>query len=399
MFNMINPRVIYRIASFNIKQFSDNSVVHSGAKDSKKDLETISRIINDNDIDIIAIQEIRGKLAFKELISSIAFGYSKDITAEVREEPSGDGQQLLKSELYGADYLACKAGKWQGRWTHPNSKWGTAISEEGYAFIWNTDKFDLKENKRGKIQPVIKHKKETFFVRPPFYGRFVTKGLVPFEIRLLNAHILYTKNAKLKKLKDSGIDIELLNSPNKIERMKVKKEMLDYGLSPVEIDVLEKFSVQDDIERRKSEVHNLIREVLSGEEDNNGSGAYAFLLGDYNLNISNIEGQYKNKKAIISEEIPIFYGSKNSKIYLVTQKQLSTLKIPKDDDLSGGTEGKLANNYDHFTYNKNLTEESGRGVYISNPKVIDVITEYGISANEYFTRISDHLPIMIEIGF
>lgn len=398
----------YRIASFNIKQFSDNSAFHTSGNDSKKDLEVIGNIVRENNIDIIAIQEIRGKIAFKELMSAIAFGYSKDVTAEMLEQPAGDGEKKLYSELMGADYLACTAGKWQGRWTHPNSKYGTAISEEGYAFIWNTDKFDLPQNDRGRVQPVIKHKSEQYFVRPPFYGRFITKNIsVKFEIRLLNTHVLYTSKAELKKLRDSGIDVDMLGSKDISERMNVKRQILDQGVTPVELNALEKFVSQNDVERRRSEVRNLITEVMAREEDNRGLGSYVFLLGDYNLNLRSSDANYKNKSATIEDTVIYAPGKHNEmKVYTITQRNLTTIKSPPKnadeknkeyEELAG--EERYANNYDHIAYNTNMGEKNGRGIYVGEATRIDVIEKYGLSNREYFERISDHFPIMIEIGF
>ena len=51
---------LYKIASFNIKQFSNISAFHKEGKDSRKNFQKIADIVNDNNIDIIAIQEIRG---------------------------------------------------------------------------------------------------------------------------------------------------------------------------------------------------------------------------------------------------------------------------------------------------------------------------------------------------
>ncbi len=397
----------YRIASFNIKQFSDNSAFHTSGNESKKDLDVIGRIVRDNGIDIIAIQEIRGKIAFKELMSSIAYGYSKDITYSMLELPGTDGEKKLSSELMGADYLACVAGKWQGRWTHPNSKYGTAISEEGYAFIWNSEKFDLPQNERGRIQPVIKHKSEQYFVRPPFYGRFITKNIpVKFEIRLLNTHVLYTSKAELKKLKDSGIDVDMLGSNDPMERRTAEQEILAQGVSLSELEALKQFVSQNDIERRRSEVRNLITEVMAREEDDKGWGSYVFLIGDYNLNINSSGVNYKNRSATIEDTIVYARNKSNeTKVYSICQRNLSTLKSPpadeekslEYDELIG--ENRYANNYDHVTYNSNMCESNGRGIYISDVTRIDVIERYGLSNREYFQRISDHFPIMFEIGF
>lgn len=405
-----NPRIIYRIMSFNIRQFSDNSAFHKKGVDSKKDLDTIAKIVNDNNIDIIAIQEIRGKIAFKELISAIAYGYSKDVTFKTLEQPSTDDNKTLKSVLMGDDYLACYAGKWQGRWTHPNSKWGSAISEEGYAFIWNTDKFELPTNERGDVQPVIKHKKEAYFVRPPFYGRFRTKTKPPFEIRLLNTHILYTKNAQYKKLKDidSDIDVELLNSPNDIEREQTEIALGKQGFTPLDISVLKDTLNKSDVQRRRNEVKNLITEVLTREEDKNGYGSYVFMLGDYNLNLSNSTKPYKNRVATIDPIVIYGADSKNDyKEYIITQGKLTSLRVPPKDDNSHlnikNNSDVLANNYDHFTYNVNMDKyefggRKGRDIYIGEPIVVNILDKMN-NIREYFDRVSDHLPIYIEIGF
>ena len=57
-----------RIASFNIQKLSSNSVKIKSDGETKKDLDTIGRIIRDNPFDIIAIQEIYHKEALKELL-------------------------------------------------------------------------------------------------------------------------------------------------------------------------------------------------------------------------------------------------------------------------------------------------------------------------------------------
>lgn len=400
----MNSRKYYKIASFNIKQFSNPSAFHGSGNDSKKDLDTISKIINDNDIDIIAIQEIRGKLAFRELISAIAYGYASDITADVLEQPTVDGDQKLITENQGDDYLACKAGKWEGRWAHPNSKHVTAIGEEGYAFIWNTEKFELPERDlRGRVQPVIKHKSEYYFVRPPFYGRFVTKSIgAKFEIAILNTHVLYTSNKEIKKLNDCGIDMDALSSLNLENKDTYIELKTKYGLSPKEMAAYKELLNLTDVERRRKEVKNLVTEVLEREETKNGR--YVFLIGDYNLNLSDCPASYKNRSATIGSEIIYAESKPYKRTYVIKQAKLSTLKTPpsEEKDPDGEYErllgdDRFANNYDHVTYNRDLTQD--RDVEIAEPITINVIDDYGMTNREYFERISDHLPIIMQIGF
>lgn len=402
----------YKIASFNIKQFSNPSVFHDRVNDSKKDLDMIAKIVSDNKIDIIAIQEIRGKLAFRELISAIAYGYVKENTADILEQPTADGEQRLITEIQGGDYIACIAGKWEGRWAQPHSKHVTAIGEEGYAFIWNTDRIDLATNERGKVQPVIKRKSEFYFVRPPFYGRFVTKDIGPnFEIAILNTHVLFSKNKEIKRLKDCGIDMDAFSSLN-INNKKTYDELRKiYGLSPGEIATYKKLLNQNDIERRRSEVNNLVTEVMEREETR--FSRYVFLVGDYNLNISSSPYNYKTTSATIGDRIVYAKGRPYERTYIIKQTRLSTLKSPpkedKDpDDEYGRLQGddRFANNYDHIAYNYDMRMRdyiSGdmicRDIDISEPVTINVLDGYGISNRKYFERISDHLPIVMEIGF
>ena len=196
-----------------------------------------------------------------------------------------------------------------------------------------------------------------------------------------------------------------------MERIRVKKELMEFGLTPMEIDVLEQFVNKSDIQRRQMEVNNLIKEIMVREEDSRGWGSYVIMLGDYNLNLNSSNGGYKNRKATIPDTITYAAGKKGEqKSYSIVQKELTTLKAPpnKEKDTNNEYDGlngneRYANNYDHFTYNSNFTMEGqagGRGVYISNPPVrINAIEQMGLSNREYFERVSDHLPILIEIGF
>ena len=93
----------YRLASFNLHKFSTNS---------KKKLDVIGRIIQENDVDILAVQEIFSEEAKNNLV-----------------------------------YYLNELGKahWEGCWDSPNSK--SVSAAEGYAFIWNKDRIELSRNR------------------------------------------------------------------------------------------------------------------------------------------------------------------------------------------------------------------------------------------------------------
>lgn len=73
-----------RIASFNIQKFSAISVMAKANGETKKDLDTIGRIIRENQFDIIAIQEIYHKEALKELLEKIAMDKWQGVTCAIR---------------------------------------------------------------------------------------------------------------------------------------------------------------------------------------------------------------------------------------------------------------------------------------------------------------------------
>ena len=117
----------YRIASFNVKNLS-------GA--SGRDLDRIAAIINDNEIDIVAMQEVlsEGKILTGIGLNSVsgqAKSYEKSLQRRLR-------------------------GNWRICWCDPktNAKNYPYLGEdsrgEGYAFLWNADKFELPLDKKGK---------------------------------------------------------------------------------------------------------------------------------------------------------------------------------------------------------------------------------------------------------
>ena len=123
---------------------------------------------------------------------------------------------------------------------------------------------------------------------------------------------------------------------------------------------LKKLSSMDDIKRRRAEVNNLIKEVLAREDDG-GYAKYAFMLGDYNLNLENSDA--KNQRASIEPVIWYREGTSEEKEFVIKQDKLTTLKTPPKEENDPNDEyGKLmfdarvANNYDHFTYNSQISQ-------------------------------------------
>ncbi|MFR1757351.1 MAG: endonuclease/exonuclease/phosphatase family protein [Thomasclavelia spiroformis] len=142
----------YKIGSFNCFNFGRNT---------DKDINVFAEIINKENFDIIALQEIKGPFALNRILS----------------------------------YLSRR--KWKGI--------ADEISND-YAFIWNTNRFCLaksEENVSRVYKPRIyrqykinKKEGQTKLIRDPFYARFFPIGpSAPFiELRLINCHIRFNNN-------------------------------------------------------------------------------------------------------------------------------------------------------------------------------------------------------------
>ena len=333
----------YRIASFN---------VHNLSYGSKRDLDWIAQMIKDNEIDIIALQEVLSE--------------GKILTGSKLKDLSGQAKALdysLKGRL-GKNYEIC--------WRDPqtNSKYypylGGDSRGEGYAFIWNTRKFELLKDKDGhEITPVIWRNYKTNtnpgerqirLIRDPCYGRFKIKH-GKAEIRLITTHIVYGKP------KEENLDADL-----------------DFGA----------------VRMRKNEFNILAGKIYPKiseyHKDVNCCVPYTIILGDYNLNLpsSGVEKSLIQEVACFDEQgHPVSENDPYCRIYTV-QDQLTTIKTDGSD---------YANNYDHFSYDQRVKDR----IIKDSPVRIEATagsTENGEGKYESYRKmISDHVPIYIEIDF
>lgn len=132
----------YRIGSFNCLKFS-----HISDKDTK----IFSRIIDEENLDVIALQEITNKNAVDLILKGL---------------PS--------------------------YWRGCHDSYGNFSSPNDYAYIWNSNK--LRECSRGKSLKVFTQIKSGKLSRKPYYGRFTPSGINGgpfFEFRLINTHMHY----------------------------------------------------------------------------------------------------------------------------------------------------------------------------------------------------------------
>ena len=128
--------------------------------------------------------------------------------------------------------------------------------------------------------------------------------------------------------------------------------------------------------------------------------AITVLLGDYNLNLKDslAGSSYMNTVIIVdengmvhsAEDIP---SDKNVRTFTTRQSQLSTLR-------SKGSEEAYSNNYDHITVETSIGNQRAHDAgAVVNPHAIKVCDlPVDIDFETYRSKVSDHLPISVELS-
>ena len=324
-----------KIGSFNVNNLADGE---------GRDIDRIARIINENQLDIVCLQEV---LQEGKIIKGISL---KDLSGQAKAY-----DRSLRRRL---------TGEWDSEWQEPKLRRGMEQylggdkRGEGYAILWRTDRLSLANDENGKeIRPTIYTrydsriaKSKLSLIREPLYARFIV-GNRPAELRIISTHI-YGKGDSVK-------------------------DMLDYGA--IEMRKKEFSILAGQIYYRVSEMH----------KDINCTSPYTIMMGDYNLNLDTSLCRvicYDQKGHDVSEDSSFF------KVYNL-QDEKSTLKrnLPE-----------LANSYDHFT----VDERANAQIVENSVGVVDAIHKHvdnsGASEEEAFSKyrkeVSDHLPIIISIN-
>lgn len=369
----------FRIASFNIQKFSWSAVKADSVGETRKDLDTIAKIIRENAFDIIAIQEIYHKEALKELLEKISGQY-----ADVLKR----GNYTMSTSSIGSrmnDSYGYRTKHWEGRWAQPISYYGGNNIAEGYAFIWNRDRIQLVTNMLGEAyEPrIADFGNAKQLARPPFIGRFMPIN-GRYEIRLINTHIVYALPSK--RLNEDE-DLELSQT-----------DIKDYELRRREFDSIIRTIYSDYAEQ--------VFDKTGHDKLSRGLVMYTFMLGDYNLNLPNVKGQSSAKLAEGSENIRLSTRKKSRMNIITVNDRLTTLRgKPKDSEkayvlkIDSDVEHHMANNYDHFSYDINKLIEHN----IAQPDVgtIFAFEEYQDTETEskydiYRAKVSDHIPIYLD---
>ena len=209
----------------------------------RKDIGVLSRIIQDNRFDIIALQEVFSPNALDRLLNHLG-----------RYE-------------------------WEGVWDSPRSF--SSVAAEGYGFIWNKKRMrlaitTLSDGTKKTFSPHIynqyrvdRHLGQTQLIRNPYYARFEPLDGSFCEIRLINTHILFSKGSSSRYLTNQLMDIGAV------------------AMRKHEFDIL------------TQALYNTIADKRYG----NNRPAYTIILGDYNLNLrtSGASGAFLNEIVLVQD--------------------------------------------------------------------------------------------------
>lgn len=289
----------YLIGSFNTYKMGEQTV-----QQRLKDWKLIARIINNSNIDIVALQEI------------------------FSEKPVAELQRYMN--FYGC--------KWDYRFAQKET---VRNEREGYAFLWNTKRISLLRDSDRIFEPHIEAKWSRSLIRPPFVGRFMPVGFnTPFiEIRIINTHIVYSKDRYMERNENDWTSLEL----RKNEYRKLSKAVFPQIAH-------ERFGVFRD--------------------------AYTLITGDYNLCLQhclNIDAEPSDERISIS-----------SRQHEKTTLSKLQADLPHLDPYS--------NDYDHFSFSEHESP------YVHQTARIDAPRNFcGGNFDYYRQNISDHVPIILHL--
>lgn len=257
-------------------------------------------------------------------------------------------------------------------------KWELAVSDisydsdprgEQYAYIWNTKRVRPVEThvwgRTRVFEPHILNSGNgneirvdcSRFVRIPYYARFEPVNGPFFEFRLINVHLYFGDNTL-----------------SEIQKRQKEYKVLTEEVYPA-ISTLRKYG--------------------------NNRPAVTIALGDYNLNIYRPRGEAEkwiNKNTYLAEVYQYEDRNVSQKIETV-QYELTTLKNKETDMTSddNASDCGYSQNYDHFTLDTMYMNNTGIKYKYKRIDAVRVYCEddFGL----YREKISDHIPIVIEINF
>lgn len=280
----------YRIGSFNLHN------IGAGAFKNDRNLETIAKIIKEEELDIVALQEV----------------LSKGKVFDAKDTPSKYVKRSILAHLGGED-------EWGFDWVDADDK---SPRHEGYGFLWNKLRISLpvvEVSRKGRtfdrtFTPRRCRLNHDEMQRVPGYGRFILNSCKKTEIRLICVHTWYgSANKDDKEIRERELRILLTDIYPQVEDRCYK-----------------------------------------------GDGTkYTIMLGDYNAVLENDDLSGNSKLLTIKEYVQSArYGCAVVKTVQSEKTTLKKITNSEGEDKFNG-DGYVSN-YDHFSYNKNTFEKLDR---------------------------------------
>jgi endonuclease/exonuclease/phosphatase family metal-dependent hydrolase len=259
----------YRIGSFNCLNFGLGY---------KKNTQMFADIIYEENLDVIALQEIKRPEAVDMILKGLP-----------------------------------------NYWKGCHDSYGNFSSPNDYAYIWNTRR--LKECSRDESPEVFSHIKSDNLIRKPYYGRFSplgTPGGAFFEFRLIDTHLYYGSNNATDKSKRADEFLMLANEVyTRINKKRYGNNMPSYTIMLGDYNMTTAWCERQNIENQNIETFQHELTTLKSKE-NGFSNNYDHFTYDtvsfsgISANVSRINSvekyygnNYEKHREEISDHVPI----------------------------------------------------------------------------------------------
>jgi exonuclease III len=337
----------FTLGSFNCKWGCLNDNEKKEFRNESRNM-TIRRFLEDEHLDILALQEYR--ISDDLLIKNKTIPRDFDVLI-----PGWDICTFSKAKRRGKDFSFEKTEEYDTEVRY-------SYVDNGYAIMWNREKFEMITSDEDDWEKYIENIRSIYNIaRPPQILRLKYKmgNSKGCEIRIINTHLTYSGKEVKKiyiKRKDfspywdmHGLYYREKKNPQEIKR----KEELEKCL-------------------------NIYKKIAAKITNGKLPSLHTILLGDFNLSPHDCNNILEKTRITL----PNYPDYKNLEL---KQEELTTLKrkIVLSDEVY------FNKSYDHFIIDPSLR---------TNSMAIDTVYKYFGNRNDiHYLQFSDHIPIKLEV--
>lgn len=335
----------YKIGSFNLRNLGLAALGNKNERDLKK----IAQIINEEEFDVVALQEILSE------------------------------GKAFTSPDYAKNCILRELGEnWDFQWANAESALGDS-RKEGYAFVWNKRRLrlatiEMEDHSIRTFTPRICRLNKEDMKRRPYYARFTPSGTPEggpwVEFRLLCIHTYYGKDTKDdRRIRQHELDVLMTDVYPQVADRVYKGNMPHYTILLGDYNVELWRSWKDELRKKQN-----VERILQGKSP---IPKPAVLRADAQDVIESTRWGKRKIKTV--------------------QDEFTTLKAEEqENEQTPNLEARgYAHDYDHFSYDV----EQFSNINLSARR-IDAVRKYCDDNFEtYLKTVSDHIPISMEIEF